>query len=432
MVMRERTTAKKILTLVFTILPFPLVGFVVGYLAASQKYFLPSEESLNYQEENVTSGEPHHKPSEIEYTFKQGDTFFEVLADLEIPPQEIFQLMESSKKVHRLKRVDPGSNMTLKINSATRTVDRLEYPIDNQHLLSLIKEDKGYRASVEERALDIKLRTISGTIRNSLFEDGSEAGCPPQLILNFADIFAWEIDFFSDLRAHDTFTLVFEELYKDGKFINYGKIVAAALTTQGKRLWVFYYQDPHGDAGYYNEKGESVARMFLKSPLRYSRISSKFTKRRLHPILRIYRPHLGVDYAAPKGTPIEATAEGNIISIGWKGGYGKSIKIKHNHIYTSFYGHLCRFAKGRKQGKRVKQGQVIGYVGATGLATGPHLDYRLQKVDKFVDPLKLISPCAELLSHEFRAQFEKNKLQMMVIMQHYKETLMLAKADVSL
>ncbi|MBW1824617.1 MAG: M23 family metallopeptidase [Deltaproteobacteria bacterium] len=318
--------------------------------------------------------------------------------------------------------------MALKIDPVHHTVVRLEFSFDGRHILVVTKTDQGYLASKEEIAFDSKLRTIAGTIKNSLFEDATKAGCGPQLILNFADIFAWDVDFFSDLRENDSFRLLFEEIYKDGEFVKYGKILAAEFTNQGKRFRTFYFENDKGNAGYYDDEGRSVDREFLKSPLRFSRISSRFSKRRFHPILRINRPHSGVDYAAPTGTPVEAICDGKIIFIGWKNDYGKCIKLRHNHIYTSYYGHLSRFAKGMKRGKRVKQGQVIGYVGSTGLATGPHLDYRLKKRGGFIDPLKFRSPRISSISKAQLPQFEKSKRQMLVLLGQLDEVLMLAKA----
>ena len=426
----------KMLKLGLFILPLILISFIVGYLATSKKdsvrYTKEMTVLANDKEEEYSILNEHQKKIEkVEHTFKQGDTFYDVLLDLDFSPKEIFQLIESGKKIYNLKKIEPGNTMTLKIDPVTHTLNRLEYRFDDRHLLVVIKTDQGYRASKEEIIFVTKLRSISGTIESNLFDDGIKAGGHPQLILNFADIFAWDVDFFSDLRENDSFKVLFEELYKDGKFVKYGKILAAEFTNQEKRFRAFYFEDAKGKSGYYNDKGKSLAREFLKSPLRYSRISSRFSKRRLHPILRIYRPHLGVDYAAPIGTPVEATGDGKIIYIGWKGNYGKCIKIRHNHIYTSFYGHLSRFAKGMKQGKRVKQGQVIGYVGSTGLSTGPHLDYRLKKKGGFIDPMKYKSHRTGSISKKLRPQFEKYKRQMLVKLEQLDEELMLVKANVS-
>ena len=431
--MRRSTTTSRFLKLGLIILPFFLLGFLLGYLAGSDEDSAAQREELitpvnDQEEKHLTHDEQQEEITTVDYTFKQRDTFYEVLLDFGIPPQEIFSLIESSKKLYNLKRVKPGNTMTLKIDPVHHTVVRLEFSFDGRQMLVVTKTDQEYLASKEEIAFDSKLRTIAGTIKNSLFEDATKSGCSPQLILNFADIFAWDVDFLSDLRENDSFKLLFEEIYKDGDFVRYGKILAAEFTNQGERFRAFYFENDKGRAGYYNDEGKSIDREFLKSPLRYSRISSRFSKRRFHPVLRIYRPHSGVDYAAPTGTPAETTCDGKIIFIGWKKDYGKCIKIRHNHIYTSYYGHLSRFAKGMKLGKRVKQGQVIGYVGATGLATGPHLDYRLKKRGKFIDPLKFRSPRILSISKAQLPQFEKSKRQLLAMLGQFDEVLMLAKA----
>lgn len=433
--MRSRKmTTKKFIKLGLIILPFFLLGFTLGYFTGSKEAPVTHEEETvtpvnNTKEVYLVDGEQQKKVTSVEYTFKQGDTFYEVLLDLNFSPQEIFSLIESSKKTYNLKKIKSGSTMILRVDPAQHTLSRLEFAFDDRHMLIVTKTDQGFRASKEEIVFDTVLRTTGGTIKSSLFEDGIKAGCRPQLILNFADIFAWDLDFFSDLRENDSFKLLFEEIYKDGEFVRYGKLLAAEFTNREKRYRAFYFEDDKGNAGYYNDEGKSLAREFLKSPLRYSRISSRFSKRRFHPILRIYRPHSGVDYAAPTGTPVEATCDGKIIFVGWKKDYGKCIKIRHNHIYTSYYGHLSRFVKGMKRGKRVKQGKVIGYVGATGLATGPHLDYRLKKRGAFIDPLRFKSPRICSISKVQRPQFENDKRQMLVMLEQLDEGLILAKVN---
>jgi len=427
--MRKRTTTSRLLKLGLIILPFFLFGFLLGYLAGSEENSAVQKEEIitPVNDQYLTHNEQQEEITTVDYTFKQRDTFYEVLLDFGIPPQEIFSLIESSKKIYNLKRVKPGNTMALKIDPVHHTVVRLEFIFDGRHMLVVTKTDQGYLAAKEEIAFDSKLRTIAGTIKNSLFEDATKSGCSPQLILNFADIFAWDVDFLTDLRENDSFKLLFEEIYKDGEFVRYGKILAAEFTNQGERFRAFYFENDKGRAGYYNDEGKSVDREFLKSPLCYSRISSGFSRRRFHPVLKIYRPHSGVDYAAPTGTPVETTCDGKIIFVGWKKDYGKCIKIRHNHLYTSYYGHLSRFAKGMKLGKRVKQGQVIGYVGATGLATGPHLDYRLKKRGKFLDPLKFRSPRIQSISKALLPQFERSKRQLLVMLGQFDEALMLAK-----
>ncbi len=421
----------KVLKLVLFIVPFFMIGFLLRYLAVSQETPLPvQQETVIPVEVKETIPPVEIKENIIEgkdYTFKKGDTLYEFLLDLNLSPQEIFQVLESSKTVYDLKKIKPDTTITLDIDANSNSLNRLVYNYDDQHLLVVHKTPEGYSTSKEKILYDISLRTIQGTIKNNLFDDAIEAGGNPQIILNFADILAWDVDFFTDLRQNDSFKILFEEVCKDGEFVKCGKILAAEFVNNGRQIRVFYYEDGQGNAGYYDDQGRSVAREFLKSPLRYSRISSGFTKRRFHPILKTYRPHLGVDYAAPVGTPIEATGDGKIIYCGWKGNYGKCIKIQHNHVYTSFYGHLSRYAKGMKKGKRVKQGQVIAYVGSTGLSTGPHLDYRLKKNGTFVNPLTLKSTKKHSISKALRPQFQKHKRQMLIKLEQLDDEVLLAQ-----
>ena len=421
----------KVLKLILFIVPFFMIGFLLRYLAVSQETPLPVQQETVIPVAKKETIPPVNKQENIiegkDYTFKKGDTLYEFLLDLNLPPQEIFQVLESSKTVYDLKKIKPDTTITLDIDSNSNSLNRLVYNYDDEHLLVVHKNAEGYSTSKEKILYDMSLRSIQGTIKNNLFDDAIEAGGNPQVILNFADILAWDVDFFTDLRQNDSFKILFEEVCKDGEFVKCGKILAAEFVNNGKQLRVFYFEDDQGNAGYYDDKGRSVAREFLKSPLRYSRISSGFTKRRFHPILKTYRPHLGVDYAAPVGTPIEATGDGKIIYCGWKGNYGKCIKIQHNHVYTSFYGHLSRYAKGMKKGKRVKQGQVIAYVGSTGLSTGPHLDYRLKKRGEFINPLTLKSNKKHSISKALRPQFQRHKRQMLLKLEQLDDEVLLAQ-----
>lgn len=233
------------------------------------------------------------------------------------------------------------------------------------------------------------------------------------MVLDFADIFGWDIDFFVDVREGDSFRVLLEDNYKDGKFIYTKRVLAAEFKNQGREYRVFYLKDnDDGIEGYYDSEGRSVRKQFLKSPLRYSRISSSFTNRRLHPILKIYRPHYGIDYAAPKGTPIEAVCDGKVTFAGWKGGYGNCITIQHNSTYLSNYGHLSNFANGIKSGVKVKQGEIIGYVGSTGLATGPHLDFRIAENGEFINPFNLKNVNTRGVSSTCREKFEMIKREL--------------------
>ncbi len=359
---------------------------------------------------------------------KEGDTLNDLLASYGVQPQDISEIIASSKKIYNLTRLRAGKSITLTLDQQSKRIEHLEYSYDDAHLLIVRRAGGGYHASQEAIQYHVALHSVRGAITSNLFDDAVRAGCPPQLVVQFADLFAWDVDFFTSVRENDEFKLVFEEIIKDGTTVKYGKILAAEFINQGKRYRAFSFGGGGEADGYYDDRGQSVAREFLKTPLRYSRISSGFTKRRYHPVLRIYRPHLGVDYAAPAGTPVEATANGKIVFMGWKGGYGKCVRIRHNHNLTSFYGHLSRFGSGLKQGMKVRQGQVIGFVGSTGLSTGPHLDYRLQKGEEFVNPVHFTSYQKETISARLRPNFEKARREFLIRMEQLDEDVVLAAA----
>ena len=423
------------------------VGLLLRFLAASKETPLsvsgtaaePSSAlSMAVKEASPIVGDTGAAPPPVEQEeqrirrvtipLKTGDTLHDLLGAHGVQPQEISEIIASGKKIYNLTRLHAGKSITLTLDQQAKSVERLEYSYDDAHLLTVSKAGGGYRASQEKINYHVALRSVSGTITSNLFDDAVRAGCPPQLVVKFADLFAWDVDFFTSVRENDEFKLLFEEIIRNGKTVKYGKILAAEFINQGKKHRAFSFGNGEESTGYYDDRGQTVAREFLKTPLRYSRISSGFTKRRYHPILRIYRPHLGVDYAAPAGTPVEATANGKIIFMGWKGGYGKCVKIRHNHTYTSFYGHLSRFGKGLKQGKQVRQGQVIGYVGSTGLSTGPHLDYRLQKGEEFINPVHFTSFQKETINKRLRPQFDKARREFLIKLEQLDEDAVFAAA----
>lgn len=249
------------------------------------------------------------------------------------------------------------------------------------------KGEKGYIARQKEILLNRYLVKISGKIRSSLYEAMNASGEQDVLALHFAEILAWEIDFYQEVREGDQFQLLVEKLYKGNQFVQYGTIHAVEYQRGNRKIRGFRFGDD-----YYNEQGHSLRKPFLKAPLRFDRISSRFSYARKHPILGGTRPHLGIDYAAPTGTPVWAVADGTVISVGWAGGFGKQVVIRHQNGYQTYYGHLSRYGPGIRSGVKVRQKQIIGYVGATGMATGPHLDYRLSKDGKFMNPLKTVFP----------------------------------------
>jgi murein DD-endopeptidase MepM/ murein hydrolase activator NlpD len=234
------------------------------------------------------------------------------------------------------------------------------------------------------------IKTAGGTIKSSLWNTFEENRLDLNLGMKMADIYAWTIDFYG-LQKGDNFKLIYEEIYVDSVPTGADRILAGIFHSGGKDYYAFYFADGKG-GDYFDDQGKSLRRSFLKAPLKFSRISSRYSKARMHPVLRIVRPHFGVDYAAPRGTPVVSLGDGRIVEAGWKGGYGRFISVRHNSIYTSTYAHLSGYAKGIKAGTSVKQGEVIGFVGSSGLATGAHLDFRVYKGGSPVDPLKVESP----------------------------------------
>jgi len=272
-----------------------------------------------------------------------------------------------------------------------------------------------YNKEVTER-----IANVSVEIQSSLWNALTDAGCDPSLTLELSDIYAWTVDFFG-IQAGDSCKAIYKEYIIEGDSVPYrtGDVIAAYLKNAGEGFYAFSFEQG-GRTDYYDQKGQSLRKAFLKAPLNYRRISSKFSNGRMHPAYHVVRPHHGVDYAAPAGTPVQSIGDGTVIAKGWdKKGGGNYIKIKHNSTYTTTYMHLKGFAKGVNQGGKVKQGQTIGYVGSTGASTGPHLDFRLQKNGSYIDPLKFKSPSSDPVKKENMDSYNANVDTLMkVLMEH--------------
>jgi murein DD-endopeptidase MepM/ murein hydrolase activator NlpD len=272
--------------------------------------------------------------------------------------------------------------------TADGLLQRFVYEIDANNRLVVERRGQAFIGRLEPIVYERRQRVIQGSIHGSLYEALALQKESPEIAADLADIFAWNIDFHTDLRDGDTFRVLIEERYRNGELVGYYRILAAEFVNRQHVFQAVYYPPDKDDGAYYRPDGHSMRRMFLRSPLRYTRITSRFSRRRFHPVLKRYRPHLGIDYAAPVGTPVRSVADGVVVRAGRKGTSGKMIEIRHNSVYTTYYSHLARFARGVRVGKRVVQGQVIGYVGSTGLATGPHLDFRITKYGKYLNPLR--------------------------------------------
>lgn len=271
-----------------------------------------------------------------------------------------------------------------------------------------------------EKEVITKVEHVGVEIKSSLWNAMAEAGCDYSLILELSDIYAWTIDFFG-IQQGDSCKVIFEEKYIAGDTVPFGigNVLASYFKNKGEGKYAFSFEQ-NGRKEYFDENGDNLRKAFLKAPLNYRRISSTFSEARLHPVHKIVRPHHGVDYAAPSGTPVQSIGDGTVIDKGWdKKGGGNYLKIKHNSTYTTTYMHLKGFAKGISKGCKVKQGQTIGYVGMTGTATGPHLDFRLQKNGTYIDPLKFKSPSAEPVKKENMEQFKAGVDSLMVVLKEH-------------
>lgn len=283
----------------------------------------------------------------------------------------------------------------------------LDYPLDKLRTIEVRENNGTYSAELTELEVDRRIAYQAAEIRGSFYGTGLQAGLSDNVIMNLARIFAWDIDFALDIQPGDRFAVVYEELIRDGEKVKDGDILAAEFVNRGRRYQAVRFDGGDGDANYYAPDGKALKKAFIRTPLNQFRISSHFNPGRRHPILNRIRRHSGTDYAAPTGTPIKATGDGKVIFRGRKGGYGNLVEIRHNKSITTRYGHMSRFAKGINTGSRVRQGQVIGYVGKTGLATGPHLHYEFREHGQPKNPETVRLPGAPPLSADLRPAFDK-------------------------
>jgi len=320
---------------------------------------------------------------------RSGDNSGTALERLGFGNKASLQIVDAAKPHYQLKNIHIGH--TLKRTDSNTGID-IDYNIDAQQRLHLHQAagQKQWQASIQKRHISSRLRLATGNIDGSLFSSAEHAGIDQRTTMNLVDIFAWDIDFARDMRRGDTFRIVYEEHFDDEGNALESSILAAEFINQGKKFQSVRYQNSKGKVDYYTPDGKGMQKTYLKAPVKFSRISSRFTTRRKHPVLGYTRAHRGVDYACPRGTPIHALGNGKIVFRGWKGGFGRFILIRHNtRIHSTAYAHMRSFARGLHVGSRVKQGQVIGYVGMSGLATGPHLHFEFRVRGRAVNPLTI-------------------------------------------
>ena len=357
---------------------------------------------------------------------KSGDNLMDVLVSAGAEPFDAHAVIQSLRDVYDPRRdLRIGDELQLTLSpvsktvngSANSTADALKYVLSalrlpvsyNREVLVDLNEDGGFDAREMILPLEDEIVRVEGTIDSSLFINARDAGLPISVLVELVRVFSFDVDFQRDIWRDDTFEVMFErQRNQSGEVVNNGEILYAKLVLRSTELPLYRFKNSQGNIDYFNEKGEGVRKALMKTPIDGARLSSRFGKRK-HPILGYTRQHSGVDFAAPTGTPIYAAGDGSVVQAGTNGSYGKYIKIRHNGIYSTAYAHLSGYARGVRRGKRVRQGQVIGYVGSTGRSTGPHLHYEIHHKGKKINPLALKLPSGETLKGERLASFLQHR-----------------------
>lgn len=406
-----------------------LILLLGGFLIISWSYILflssitlegLSGEETSAQYQTTIYGIPADSSQVYFGEVKPNQVLSDILIPLGVEARIIYSLVERSEGVFNVRRIRAGNSFAVIYSD-----DSLKKPthfIYEINLINYLVFDLRDTLHIREGQKLISLRTdtATGLIHSSLWNALANEDQGIELALAMEDIYGWSVDFFA-LKKGDHFKVLYDKMEVEGKAAGIGKIHSAVFNHHGVDYYAFRFQaDSASKPDYFDEKGQSLRREFLKAPLKYSRISSRFSGSRFHPVLKIYRPHHGVDYAAPTGTPVHSIGDGTVVGKGYTGGYGHTVKIRHNSLYTTQYAHLSGYAKGISTGSRVKQGQVIGYVGSTGLSSGPHLDFRFYKAGHPVNPLKVESPPAMPVPSNYMAGFLENALNEKYRLEHIK------------
>jgi len=326
------------------------------------------------------------------YVVRKGDTLSRIFRRLRLP-QALALTLSRKRPGSLLQRLHPGRILYWK-TAADQTLAAMSYAFSTENTLEIRQSATGYQARISPKPVQIIQRQARGKIISSLSQATQQQRVPVSVMLQLVDIFGWDIDFGQDLRHNDSFNVLWQQERWQGKVVRNGPVLAAEFVNQGTRYRAVRFTDSQHKTGYYSPDGSSLRRSFLRTPVKFSRISSGFSLRRYHPKLKKWRAHNGVDYAAPRGTSVRSTADGTVLFKGWKGGYGRTVIIRHGGPYSTVYAHLSKFSRGLRSGSRVKQGDIVAYVGSSGLATGPHLHYEFRVNGKHKNPVTFRPPRA--------------------------------------
>jgi murein DD-endopeptidase MepM/ murein hydrolase activator NlpD len=387
-----------------------LIFIIIAFAIFLTLCFLPKDkaqaEERILEEPPENDGEKSPSPwNGIKETIKKGETLSDILSRYGFSPAEIHKLRTEVKPVYDLAKIREGQEIRL-LKNQQGTITALEYDINTDNYLHIQKIGGMYGAIQKKLPYETEIHMIWGTIEDNLPNAIAKEGEKGALAYELSEIFAWDVDFYIDLRKGDSFKILFEKKFLKGEFVGYGSVLAATFTNRGTTYQAFRFTYPDTkESDYFNEEGESLRREFLKSPFKYTpRITSRFSYSRLHPVRKVYRPHYGVDYAAKVGTPVHATADGTVLFAGWNGASGRMIRIRHKNSYETMYLHLRRCYV--KKGDRVSGGQRIGEVGVSGEVSGPHLDYRIKYAGKYINPLAHRFKPVKPLRPEFLEDFK--------------------------
>ena len=331
-----------------------------------------------------------------ERRLRRGQTLSDVFDGLGLAPAEGHEIATELAGHADLRKLKPEDSYAVQLGADEQLVE-FRLTLAGRGQVVVRRAGEGWAGTWRAFTRSNRVRRLAGSLAGSLEGSIQRAGGSPLLAYEMAEVLQWDLDFNRDLRLEDRFEILYEELYLDSAFESIGPVLALRYVNDGRLLEAYRYGDP---AGYYDGEGRPLRKLFLRSPLRYSRVTSRFSGRRFHPVLKRYRPHYGVDYGAPVGTPVRATGGGTVTFAGWDRGGGRTIKVRHPNGFLTAYLHLSRFAAGVRPGRRVTQGETIGYVGSTGLATGPHLDYRVQRDGRWINPLAMKMEPAEPIPDE--------------------------------
>jgi len=413
----ERTEQSGITSTETSLIPGVTVELVPARTQQADPLELAITESATKEIERSTIDEGTY----LSITVRSGDTLDRIFRRNALNISDLHKIMKLDTAKDTLRVVRPGD--TFEVWHKEGDIEALHHELSIIDSVAITRQGNTFVGEIYKNDVEYRQAESSGVITDSLFLSAANAGISDRLIMNMADLFAWDIDFVLDIRNGDEFVVIYEELWRDGKKVSEGEILAAEFVNRGESFRALRYEGPDGRSSYYTPDGRSVRKAFLRAPLAFSRISSNFNPNRRHPVLNTLRAHKGVDYAASRGTPIKAAGDGKVEFRGNKGGYGKVIILAHGGNITTLYAHMDSFNRNIKEGSRVQQGQIIGYVGSSGLATGPHLHYEYRKNGVHRNPRTVELPQAKPIDPAFKADFQSSTAMIMLRLDSQRQML---------